>query len=135
MAVFRRRYPSDEIACMAVALGIAATLRTVGLAVETTIHHAHCISHALNKLPKYRAVAIVANALRLQLESVREFVEQHAARFKIHVRGIVVGKCPLDMVGAIDDAHLTIATLLRRHTIVAAQDIVERVEHGDAVVG
>ena len=64
-----------------------------------------------------------------------EFVEQHATGLEVHVRSVVAGKGTFHMVRAVADAHMAVATVLGRNAVVAPQDVVEGMEHGNAVVG
>ena len=74
---------------MTITLGITASLGTVGLTVESTIHHTHSIGHALDELPKDRTVAVVADSLRFELKSMGQFMEQYTPCFKIYLCGVV----------------------------------------------
>ena len=118
---------------MTVSVSIVAAFRTVLLTVETAVGNTHCISHAFDERPYRLAVSIVANTLRLKLESVGELMKQHSSCLKINASRVVIGKRTLHMARAVEYVHIAVAATLCRDTFCVFKLIVQSLQCGNTV--
>ena len=98
--------PHQEVAGSSVTIHIAATFGTVSLAIEAAVNNAHSIGHSLDECPEHSVRTVCANALRLQLVSVCQFVQQHTASLEKHLGSVVVCKGFCNIFGAVIDENI-----------------------------